>query len=155
MGYAIPIVQGGSGLPVYSGQRRQVGGSFFSTIRRIAVPLLKQLWPLVKKIGTRFGKSAVNVGTGLAGDLISGRARDIPQNFRKRGREEMNSIAQDYIGQDVFPPSTEQQEGSGRRKRGRVTKKKAKGINMRGKSVNKKRKQQALNTDIFSRNNVH
>jgi hypothetical protein len=114
VGYAIPMVQsGGRGMPVYSGQRRQMGGNLFSTIKRLAMPLLRHLWPIIKAAGKRVGKSALNVGTGLASDLVSGRAKQIPKNFRNRSKAEINSLGQEFIGQDIFSetPSAPPQEG--------------------------------------------
>lgn len=149
MGYAIPITQGGGhGLPVYAGQRRQVGGSFFSTITRLAIPILKRLLPHLKTLGKRVGASALNIGTGLASDLVSGRAKQIPQNLRKRGRAEINQLAQDYIGQDMFTENPQtMQSGSGGVKR------RKKSINMKRKQVAKKRSRTtaaAIDKDIFS-----
>lgn len=149
MGYPIPITtQVGRG-GMYAGQRRQVGGSFFGTIRRLAIPLLQKLWPSLQSIGKQVGKSALSIGTGLAGDLISGKARQIPQNLRKRGREEINSLTERYVGQKMFddvPPPN--QTGSG----GRKKKRKAppvKSINMKRLQAAKK-KRTALDKDIFS-----
>jgi hypothetical protein len=123
--YAVPICQGGSGgLPIFAGERRQVGGNLFSTIKRIAMPIIRAILPHLKKFGKRAAVSALNVGTGVAGDVIAGNFKDIPSNFRKRGREEINSMSRDYLGTDIM-------RGSGKRRRVM-------------KSINKKKKKKAL-----------
>lgn len=148
MGYAIPIIppsQRGSGFAsqVYKGERRQVGGNLFSTIGRIAMPLLRKLFPVFSRFGKRLGKAALNVGGDMVNDLVSGRASNIPHTFKNRSREEINNISQDYVGQNIFPLS---QEGSGmRRKRKAITKKHKR--NKSAKIINKSQFKQF--SDIF------
>jgi hypothetical protein len=125
MGYAIPITQaGGRGMPVYAGERRQMGGNLFGTIKRIALPLLYKLLPVLKTLGKRAASSALSVGSGIAGDMIAGRFKEIPKNIRSRGKYEVNALSRDYLGQNVFQDLPEvEQTGSGRR----------------GKTINRKR----------------
>lgn len=69
-------------MQVYKGyQRRQVGGNFWSTIARGVKPilfsLLKRLAPhakdLGKKVAKRAAKSALNIGSNLAGEAMLGK----------------------------------------------------------------------------------
>lgn len=144
-GYAIPIVSGqhgGGALPVYSGNRRQVGGNIFSTVARFALPLLHRMLPFLKQLGKRAGKAALNVGTGMATDLFTGNAKQIPELFKNRSRNEVDDIAKDYLGRPIF-----QQSGSGKRKRrrGSIMKKKKR----KAKHASKKRKIEF--SDIFDK----
>lgn len=51
--------QAGGGFSVYSGTRRQIGGSFLSGLARFALPILKFL-----------GRKALNIGKNVATDVI-------------------------------------------------------------------------------------
>jgi hypothetical protein len=61
----------GHGMPVYSGSRRQMGGGLWSTIQRIALPIMRKIIP-------RFGKAAaqklVNVGAHALTDALENRS---------------------------------------------------------------------------------
>ena len=60
--YSQPLQTGG-GLPVYSGARRQIGGSFLSGLARFAVPIMKYLAP-----------KALNFAKNTAIDVIHGKS---------------------------------------------------------------------------------
>ena len=49
--YAQPSYRGGINFPVYTGSRRQAGGSVFGVVKRAVVPILKTA-------GKEAGKSA-------------------------------------------------------------------------------------------------
>jgi len=136
-------------MSVFAEERRQMGGSLFATIKRFAIPLLQKLWPHLKTLGKKALGSALNVGSGLASDLISGQAKNIPSNFRRRSKQEVNSLSRDYLGQDVFTHPDEQ-SGSGRKRKAiNMFKKPAKRL-AKNKSKNKRRRKLAIETDIFS-----
>ena len=131
MGYAVPIVShGGGSMRVYSGMRRQRGAGFFQSIARFALPIIRRLFPYLKSVGKRLATSAANVGSSLATDVMSGNFKNIPKNFKKKSREEINSLSNEYIGRDVFP--TGEQGGSGRRRRP-----------LKRKAINKKKKKKS------------
>lgn len=62
--YSRPQLQSGAGLPVFMGTRRQLGGSFLSSLARFAMPILKFL-----------GRKAFGVAKNVATDVID---RGIP-----------------------------------------------------------------------------
>lgn len=73
--YSAP--QLGSGFAVYSGSRRQIGGSFLSGLARLALPILKF-----------FGARALNVAKNVASDVILDK-QPIKQAIKKRGLQEV------------------------------------------------------------------
>ena len=147
MGYAVPIAShGGGSMRVYSGMRRQRGSGFFQSIARIAMPIIRRILPYfktaVKSAGKRLASSALNVGSSVADDVMSGNFKNIPKNFKKKSREEINSISNQYIGRNVFPEGeVEGQGGSGRshRRFGRPLKRKAINKKKKKKSVKKRK----------------
>ena len=60
--YSKPL-QAGNGLSVYSGARRQLGGSFLSGLSRFAVPIMKYLAP-----------KALNFAKNTMDDVIDGKS---------------------------------------------------------------------------------
>ena len=112
-------------MNVYKGDsRRQVGGGLFSTVMRGAKPLLLSLMARVKPhflkateaVGKRAAKAAVNVGTGLASDMLLGKlnkrkAKDILNSEINELRTDANNFIENYKQNYVS------QEGSGKRKR--------------------------------------
>jgi len=65
-------------MQVYRGtERRQVGGSIWSTIVRGVRPLLKAIATILKPhaitAAKKVGRTAINVGANLAGDVIAGK----------------------------------------------------------------------------------
>jgi len=124
-------------MQVYKGSsRRQVGGGLFSTIARGAKPLLLSLFARLKPhlvnaskaVGKRAIKAALNVGTDMASNIVSGRmnkrkAQDIIDSEITNLRSDAATALQGY-----------KQHGSGKRRRIVKRKKmvKRKSINKRG-----------------------
>jgi len=73
--------QSGLGLPVFSGTRRQLGGSFLSGLARFALPILKKL-----------GGKALGVVGRVASDVISDK-KPFRESLKRRAKEEfINTI---------------------------------------------------------------
>ena len=134
-------------MRVYSGMRRQRGAGFFQTIARFALPILRRILPFLKRaakaVGRRMARGAMNVGSSVADDVMKGNFKNIPKNFKKKSREEVNAISNQYLGQNVFPAGDDEDEGGGEqggsgRRRRRGLKRKA--INKKKKKSCKKRK---------------
>lgn len=144
-------------MPVFVGDRRQAGGNFFSTLSRFAMPILRFFAPHLKRLGTSVGKSALSLGSGVVSDLVSGQAKQIPENFRKRGRAELGNIRDDVVN-SVFAGKSKKQKGRGRKRKHsaaaaarhdakRIKKAKRKPINTKRKS---RKQSAAIHTrDIF------
>ena len=93
-------VQRGGGLPVYSGSRRQRGGSILGAIKSLVMPFLGNL----KQNAIRHAKQeAWNMAKGVAQDAMRGKnvvnsiktrgIRHVKQLGKKMGRDTLNSIA--------------------------------------------------------------
>ena len=92
-------VQRGGGLPVYSGSRRQRGGSILGAIKSLVMPFLGNL----KQNAIRHAKQeAWNMAKGVAQDAMRGKnvvnsiktrgIRHVKQLGKKMGRDTLNSI---------------------------------------------------------------
>lgn len=136
-GYAIPI-QSGYGypvIPVYSGDRRQVGGSIWATLKRFAMPIFKALIPQFKKYGQKIGQSVLNVGAHTAADLLDGNIKEIPQNLKKRALNEVKSLGSQVVG-DVL---NHVGSGAKRRKITKIHKKQQKKKKKKAKAKKRKK----------------
>ena len=102
--YAQPSYRGGINFPIYSGSRRQAGGSIFGIIKRAVIPVLKAA-------GKEAGKSAIGFASDVASDLISG--RNLKETMQNRGKQRAsqfarNSVKRVYsnvVGSDSRPPA--------------------------------------------------
>ena len=88
---------GGGGFPVFQGTRRQVGGSFLSSLARFALPVLKFL-----------GKKVLGVAGNVASDVID-KKMSLRESGPQRAKEGVMTTIQDV----------RKQTGLGRRKRTR------------------------------------
>ena len=79
-------VQRGGGLPVYSGSRRQRGGSILGALKSFIMPIFQTVKRSVVKQGKQ---AALNMAKNVALDAISG--RNIGNSIKTRG---INSIKQ-------------------------------------------------------------
>lgn len=133
-------------MNIYRGtSRRQVGGGLFSTISRGAKPiilsLLAKLRPHVfnatKAVGKRAAKAALNVGTDLASNFVSGRL-----NKRKAEdifKSEINDIKTD--ANEVIDNYKQKLAQTGKGKRRKLNKKTMK---KRTNNINKGKKPKRL-----------
>ena len=76
--YSQPSYVGGINLSVYSGSRRQTGGSVFGAIKRAVVPTLKTA-------GKEMGKQALGLFTDVAKDVLSG--ENLGDSIKQRAKE--------------------------------------------------------------------
>jgi len=91
----------GGSLPVFVGSRRhQVGGGFFGTLARFALPILK-----------RFGGRALNVAARTVSDVVE-RQQPLKDAFISNAMQEVKTVL-DRKRSD--PPSSINKEGGGRR----------------------------------------
>lgn len=76
--------RGSGGFPVYSGSRRQRGGSILGSLAKVAMPMLKS-----------FGKAALGQAVGfakdVAGDLADG--GNLRQALKRRGMSRLQNTA--------------------------------------------------------------
>lgn len=79
-------------MHIYNGQqRRQVGGGIWSTVKRGIRPLISSIANKLKPHALNLGKklvhqaigSAANVGTSVAGNIISGDYKNIPATLKR------------------------------------------------------------------------
>lgn len=82
--------QTGNGLAVFSGSRRQMGGSFLSGLARYALPVLKFL-----------GGKALNIASNVAADVITDK-KPLGQSLKRRAKEEIVSTLK--RGRGASPP---------------------------------------------------
>lgn len=126
--YSRPSIQGGA-FPVFSGSRRQTGGSIFGSLKRIFLPIAKKV-----------GKTLLTKGIGLASDIASDvtSGKDLKSSFLTRGkaaaidfgksaaREGLNAVTSGLIG-------------SGRRRKRR----RSQSLRKVRKSISRKRKRKS------------
>lgn len=140
-------------MQVYKGyQRRQVGGNIWSTVARGVKPilfaLLKRLAPHAKDLGKmaakRAAKSALNIGTNLAGDAMLGKINknslksafvDEVQKLKTDAEDVFHGYKRKLIG-DV----DDEQIGKGAKRR-KMTKRKSKKSTKKGYKQRKGYKQ--------------
>jgi len=98
--------QHGAGFAVYSGTRRQVGGSFLSGLARVALPILKF-----------FAPKALNVVKNVASDVILDK-KPLGASIKNRGMQEVSNT----IGRVVKRPARYINKTPKRRKKDIFTK---------------------------------
>ena len=86
--YSQPTYVGSINLPVYSGSRRQAGGSLFGSIKRAVVPTLKTA-------GKEMGRQALGLFSDVAQDVLSG--EDIGESIKQRAKERAAEAARQGI----------------------------------------------------------
>lgn len=77
--YSSPSQYGG-GLPVFTGSRRQIGGSFLSGLARFAMPILKFL-----------GGRVLNVAKNVANDVIM-ENKPVKSSLKEHGLNEIKKV---------------------------------------------------------------
>ena len=101
-------VQRGAGFPVYSGARRQRGGSVLGALKNFMMPIVQN----VKRNVARHGKrEAWNMAKGVAWDAFRG--RNVGDSIKKRGAHGLRQLgknvltdAADAIGSSPGPTPT-------------------------------------------------
>lgn len=108
----------GRGLPVYSGSRRQSGGSIFGALGRMILPILRPL-------GKSLAKRAVGVASNVAMDALDG--RKIGESLKRRGIAAAKQGLQDVI-RPVAPIASALTSAPARRRTRKRTKQSGKGV---------------------------
>ena len=86
----------GAGFPVYSGSRRQRGGSILGSIAKFALPMLKN-------VGRAALGQAVGLAKDVAHDTLSG--QNIRESFKRRGIQRLKKTVTSTLGPRQKQPS--------------------------------------------------
>ena len=115
--YARPSYLSGAGV-IYSGARRQRGGSIFGALKSIVTPL-------VSSFGKSLKRNVVNNAIGFAGDVVGDIAsgRNVKQSFLNRGKERgLRTLKETFVRKEKrktpkrLNTRTRRQRGSGRKR---------------------------------------
>ena len=82
--YAQPSYHGGVNFPVYSGSRRQAGGSIFSTAKCLILPVMKS-------VGKQAATSALGFAGDVPSDVVSG--RNLKESLKEQGKAHASQFA--------------------------------------------------------------
>lgn len=137
------------GMLVYEGSRRQRGGNLITDgLKRVFLPIGKELAKRGLKMGKDLAKRGVKVGVGTLRDRLQGGSTvSMKEALKKRSIAAADKAIVDYLGTADQPDIPFlSQDGLGLRRRG--TKRKA--STKRAKSINKGRKKKQQQRDIFS-----
>lgn len=109
--------QAGGGYPVFQGARFQRGyglGNIFKGFFRWITPLIKtHALPALSAASKEVGKEALKTIANVSTDTING--KNFNTALKERGSEAINTLAK--RGTEAIDSYTNQQKGSGRRKR--------------------------------------
>lgn len=84
------VQRGGAGIPVYSGSRRQRGGSILGALKSFFLPLGKS----VLKKGT---KQAIGLAADMAGDVFRG--RNLQQSLIQHGKRRAKNLGREALAE--------------------------------------------------------
>lgn len=100
--------QTGSGITLFQGSRKQVGGGIFASIQRFAVPILRRIGQKLLSIAPDVGSKAMEVVKDTIADVRKGKriGEAIKSNVSEKIRKTLNDLGVE-------------QSGSGRRQRRR------------------------------------
>lgn len=124
----------GSGV-IYSGARRQRGGSILGALKSMVLPVMRAVGPkLIKKVGKIAKRQMFGLATDLLADKVSG--KNMKDSLKSRGKSRLLQGASqglNTIGNMIDPPKARRAatkkkrswrfRGSGIKKRKSVTKK--------------------------------
>lgn len=87
--YAQPsYVGGGAVMPVFSGSRRQRGGSILGALKSFFLPL-------IKGFGIKAAKEGLGLATNVIGDVIAG--KNIKNSIKRRGLHRAKRFGSDLL----------------------------------------------------------
>ena len=112
MFYSAPTYAHGGSMPIFSGARRQRGGSIFGALKRFFLPILKGLGRKVVKQGA---KQAVGLAKDVVGDALM--FRNVNDSVKKHGKKRALDFTR-YAANEGLG-TLENMIGSGRRGRKR------------------------------------
>ena len=110
--YSGPSFRFGGGFPIYSGARRQRGGTIFGAIKRLAMPAIKSLG---KKVLRKGATEAIGLTRNVIGDAIAG--KNVRSSVQDRAAKRLRSVAK--YSADEGLDALENMIGSGKRRRRR------------------------------------
>ena len=141
----------GSGV-VFSGERRQRGGSILGALKSVVMPVLSKVGPkILKTVGNIAKKQVFGLATDLLTDRVSG--RNVTESLKSRGKSRLlqsaaqglnaiSSMVNQPNSRRAAPKKTKRRNwrgrGSGISKRKSVTKQKS--ASRKQKSTSRKRK---------------
>lgn len=146
-------------MHVYSGiGRRQVGGNIWSTIQRGLRPLLMKLKPLAIKAGKRAAGSALNVGTSIASDALTGKLSKA--KLKNAMKQEVDKLKSEVVEKGLaykrkYLDNLQSGSGAKRRRIQKPTPKKkmpARKVTKKRKTI--KRKSNKKTTKVYKRKQV-
>ena len=82
----------GGGFPIFSGSRRQRGGSIFGALARVALPLAKRVGTSLLRTGAR---QAIGLASNIADDVIAG--KNIGQSFKTHGKSHLKQFGRSAL----------------------------------------------------------
>lgn len=128
--YSRPSYVGGAG-PIFTGARRQRGGSVLGAIKSIVSPLLSGVGNSIKKNAMN---NALGLATDVMGDMFSG--KNVKSSLLNRAKERgLRTLKQTFA--DVLPTSRKRKPV--KRMKKRVVRKKQKGSGRKTKKPSRKR----------------
>lgn len=157
--YYEPGVQVG-GMLVYEGSRRQRGGNFLHSLKRVFLPIAKRIGRKFGKAGKDLAKRGIKVGVGAVSDRLRGGPQvSLKESLKRRATTAADKALVDYLGAADHPDIPFlSQDGFGikRRRMGKKSSsKQRKTINKIRKLIKKrkktKKKKSAKKRDIFSK----
>lgn len=87
----------GAGMPVFSGSRRQRGGSILGSLKSLITPVLGKVGQVAKKEAFGFAKD-------MLGDVMAG--RNIRQSLKTRGLNRLKNVGQQALMGTTRKPTT-------------------------------------------------
>ena len=130
--YSSPSYRFGSGIPIFSGARRQRGGSVFGSIKTVLQPVITALG---RKIAKQGAKSAVGLARDVAMDALA--FKNINDSVLKHGKK--RALALTRFATDEGLNDLEKMIGSGRKRRRQSSGKRKRQVKKKSKPRRKSR----------------
>ena len=113
--YASPsyVHRGAGVMPVFSGARRQRGGSIFGALKNFFMPVIKGIGKSLAKRGTQ---EAIGLAKDVVGDAFL--FKDVGQSIKERGKKRALNFSK--YAADTGLDALENMIGSGKRRRRRT-----------------------------------
>ena len=118
--YSEPSYMAGGSFPIYSGSRKQVGGSFFGSMRQYLAPMAKTaaagfrtaaknetLRSMAKTLAKEATKKGVEVLTNVTVDALQG--KDAGESFKEHSRSAAIDILTD-VNDNISPKGREKRK---------------------------------------------
>ena len=106
---------GGGAMPVFSGSRRQRGGSIFGALKRL-------FWPVITSLGKKIAKRGASEAVGLAGDVVKDAflSKDVGESLKSNAKRRALDLGKYSADQGL--DAMRNMIGSGKRRRKTRTK---------------------------------